>query len=237
MYTKEYLIGSNDVDQFLELKLPSFFKMMQEVATEHVETLGVGINDISFQNLYWVITRVELDIIRMPKYGQRVFLTTYPGDDMRFIFPRYFLLEDESKKPLIKVSSIWMVLRKENRQPALNPFEGRVFPMEHLSDELKLPSKCVGNPTSLIETRKVRYSDIDLNGHLNNTKYIDYIIDIHDSDFYKKNRIKHFLINYDKELLDNDVLNLLSDHQNPECIKGELNGNTAFMVNIVYDKR
>ena len=114
MYTKEYLIGSNDVDQFLELKLPSFFKMMQEVATEHVETLGVGINDISFQNLYWVITRVELDIIRMPKYGQRVFLTTYPGDDMRFIFPRYFLLEDESKKPLIKVSSIWMVLRKEN---------------------------------------------------------------------------------------------------------------------------
>ena len=87
-----------------------------------------------------------------------------------------------------------------------------------------------------METRKVRYSDIDLNGHLNNTKYIDYIIDLHDSDFYKKNSIVRFLINYEKELMDNDVLNLFSDHQNPEYIKGEVD-KTAFEVNISYQER
>ena len=169
---------------------------------------------------------------------EKVSLTTYPGDDMRFLFPRYFLLEDASGSPLIRVSSIWMVLKKDNHQPALNPFEGRRLPGEHLPDELSLPKKCVIDPSlSLIETRKVRYSDIDLNGHLNNTKYIDYIIDMHDSDFYKKNRIKHFLINYEKELLDNDVLDMFSNNDNPECIKGETNGNAAFVVNIVYDNR
>ena len=237
MYTKEYHIGSNDVDQFLELKLSSFFKMMQDIATEHAEILDIGKGQTIDKGLYWVITRVELDIIRMPRYLETVKLTTYPGDDMRFIFPRYFYLEDQDGNTIMRVSSVWMVLRKENRQPALNPFEGRKFPEEHLPDELALPKKCSGNPSIKIESRKVRYSDIDLNGHLNNTKYIDYIIDIHDSDFYKKNRIKHFLINYEKELLDNDVLDLYSDNNKPEAIKGMINDNDAFMVNITYEDR
>lgn len=237
MYTKEYFIGSNDVDQFLELKLPSFFRMMQDIATEDAEVLDIGKRQTIDKGLFWVITRVELEVIRMPKYLEKTKLTTYPGDDMRFIFPRYFLLEDLNGNPLIRVSSVWMVLRRDNHQPALNPFEGRKFPQEHLEGELSLPKKCSGEATNLLEHRKVRYSDVDLNGHLNNTKYIDYIVDIHDSDFYKKNRIKHFLINYERELQDNNVLDLYSNNENPEAIKGEINGNTAFTVNIVYDNR
>ena len=88
-----------------------------------------------------------------------------------------------------------------------------------------------------METRKVRYSDVDLNGHLNNTKYIDYILDVHDSEFYKKNRISHFVINYDKELMDNNLFNLYSNSSNPEYIKGEIDGATAFEVNIAYQNR
>ena len=237
MYAKKLLIGSNDVDQFLELKLSSFFKMMQDIATEHAEELDIGKKQTIDKGLYWVITRFSIDIINMPKYLENVTLKTYPGNNMRFVFPRYFLLEDKDGHPLIKVSSVWMVLRKDNHQPCLNPFDGRIFPEEHLPDELPLPSKCSGEASSLIETRKVRYSDIDLNGHLNNTKYIDYIIDIHDSEFYKKNRIRHFLINYDKELMDNDSLSLFSNLDNPEVIKGVVNDKPAFMVNITYTER
>ncbi len=236
MYQKKYLIGSNDVDQFLELKLPSFFKMMQEIATEHAERLDIGKANTLDKGLFWVITRIELEIIKPPRYLQNVVLTTYPGDDLRFVFPRYFLLEDESGSPLIKASSTWMVLNKQTHNVSLNPFNGFKAPVEHQEGELPLPKKVVQGESTLVETRKVRYSDIDLNGHLNNTKYIDYIIDLHDSDFYKKNRIKHFLINYEKELMDNDILNLFSDFQNPEYIKGEVD-KIAFEVNITYDDR
>lgn len=236
MYQKKYYIGSNDVDQFLELKLPSFFRMMQDIATEHAEVLHIGKADTIDQNLYWVITRIELDIIRMPKYLETVLLKTYPGDDMRFIFPRYFQLEDLEGNVLIKASSIWMVLSRENHRVVLNPFNGFKAPTEHLEGEQALPEKCVVSDGVLVETRKVRYSDIDLNGHLNNTKYIDYIIDMHDSDFYKKNRIKHFLVNYEKELKDNDELSLYSNNENPEYIKGEV-GVLALSVNITYVNR
>lgn len=237
MYQKKYYIGSNDVDQFLELKLPSFFKMMQDIATEHAEVLNIGKANTIDKNLYWVITRIELDILKMPKYLQNVVLKTYPGDDMRFIFPRYFQLEDEKGNILIKASSTWMVLSRETHKICLNPFNGFKAPTEHLKDEQPLPNKCLlDDNLSLVETRKVRYSDIDLNGHLNNTKYIDYIVDIHDSDFYKQHRIKHFLINYEKELKDNNILSIYSNNDNPEYIKGDMEG-TSFIVNLTYEKR
>lgn len=236
MYQKKCLIGSNDVDQFLELKLPSFFKMMQDVATEHAEVFNIGKANTIDKGMFWVITRIELEILVPPKYLQNVVLKTYPGDDMRFIFPRYFLLEDEKGHPLIKASSTWMVLNKQTHNICLNPFKDFKSPTEHLEGELHLPEKVKTNDCSLKESRKVRYSDIDLNGHLNNTKYIDYIIDLHDSEFYTKHRISHFLINYEKELKDNDVLSLYSDDNNPEYIKGEVE-KTAFEVNITYKDR
>ena len=237
MYKKEYYIGSNDVDRFLELKLSSFFKLMQDIATEHAEVLDIGKSQTIDKGLYWVITRIELDIIKMPKYLETVVLKTYPGDDLKFIFPRYFQLEDLKGHVLIRASSTWMVLNKENHRPSLNPFNGKRIPPEHYEGELNMPSKCISSDVSLVETRKVRYSDVDLNGHLNNTKYIDYILDVHDSEFYKKNRISHFVINYDKELMDNNLFNLYSNSSNPEYIKGEIDGATAFEVNIAYQNR
>jgi acyl-ACP thioesterase len=238
MYQKKYYIGSNDVDQFLDLKLPSFFRLMQDIATEHAEVLDIGKANTLDKGLYWVITRIELDIIKMPKYLQTVTLKTYPGDDLRFIFPRYFQLEDEKGNILIKASSTWMVLNKESHRICLNPFEGKRIPPEHYEGEQPLPTKVISDSDiSLVENRKVRYSDIDLNGHLNNTKYIDYIIDLHDSEFYKKHRISHFLINYEKEMKDNDVLDVYRHDGNKEYIKGEINGATVFEVNIDYLNR
>ena len=236
MYQKKYLIGSNDVDQFLELKLSSFFKMMQDGAAEHAEEFNIGKANTIDKGLFWVITRIEVDILKAPRYLQEVILKTYPGDDLRFIFPRYFSLEDTMGQVLIRASSTWMVLNKETHNVCLNPFNGFKSPTEHHQGELELPKKVKSNDSTLVEVRKVRYNDIDLNGHLNNTKYIDYILDVHDTPFYNKNRISHFLINYEKELKDNDMVSIYRSESNPEYIKGEVD-KIAFEANITYEDR
>ena len=238
MYKKSYYIGSNDVDKFLDLKLPSLFKMMQDISTEHAEVIGIGKENTINKGMFWVITRMEVDIIRMPKYLDTVHLITYPGDNMRFIFPRYFRLEDEQGNCLIRASSVWMVLDKSNHRINMNPFPEVKLPEEHMNDELKMPEKAKDDSNlNEVENRKVRYSDIDLNGHLNNTKYIDYIMDIHDSDFYANHKIKHFLINYEKEIVDNNVLTLLTNNDSPEVIKGKLEDKTSFIANITYGEK
>ena len=109
MYSKRYYLGTSDVDAFLELKISSMFVMFQDVATEHAEMLGVGKSQTIDKGQFWVISRYAVNIIKMPRYLDTVVVKTYPGDDLRFIFPRYFQIEDEKGNILVRASSTWCV--------------------------------------------------------------------------------------------------------------------------------
>ena len=130
-----------------------------------------------------------------------------------------------------------MVLNKETKRVCLNPFNGYKAPTEHYEDELHLPTKCVSDETTKVEDRLIRYSDIDLNGHLNNTKYIDYILDMHTPEFYKHNFVSHIVINYEKEILGGDVVDLYSNSSNPEYINGSVGDKIIFEAEVEYSER
>lgn len=237
MFSKKYTLSTSDVDAFLELKLSSLFVMMQDAATDHAETLGVGKAKTLDKGLFWVITRYLVDILRMPRYLETIVVKTYPGKDMRFIFPRYFQIESESGEVLIRASSTWCVLDKATHRINMKPFD-TPLPEEHLENELPLPPKVTSGNASIVENRKVRYSEVDLNGHLNNASYITYILDMHSRDFYAKNKIKNFIINYEREIIDGQKVDLLSDQNLPsEYIKGTVDNNTIFEVNVTYESR
>jgi medium-chain acyl-[acyl-carrier-protein] hydrolase len=48
---------------------------------------------------------------------------------------------------------------------------------------------------------KVKYSDIDINGHVNSIRYIQWISDCFSLDCYRKCQVKRFEINYMTEML------------------------------------
>lgn len=237
MKTTEFEIKSGDIDQFLELTIPAYFMMMQIIATSHAEQLGIGKAETLDKGMAWVITRIEVDVIKAPTYTQKVKLSTYPGDDLKVMFPRYFVMTDVNNNPLVKSSSIWAVIDMKKRTPIMKPFD--VIPeSEHHEGELNLPKRVtIPDDLELIEERKVRYSDIDLNGHLNNTKYMDYLLDCHDSNFYRKNRIKHVAINYLHEVKDNQIVKMYSNNKNPEIIVGKVDDKVIFACEFTYENR
>jgi len=237
MYEKKYYIGTSDVDAQLELRLSSLFLMMQDVATEHAEIFGVGKSETIDKGQFWVITRYSVSIIKNPKYLDNIYVRTYPGDDKKFIFPRYFEVASEDGEILIRASSTWCVLKASDHSISFDPFDGKVLPSEHHEGEEPLPMKVVKTEKTLVEKRKVRYSDTDLNGHLNNTKYIDYILDMHSSEFYKENRIKHITINYEKEILAGDEVSLYSNGKNPEYINGMVGDKNIFEAELLFEKK
>ena len=237
MYKKKYILGPSDVDSNLELKLSALFVMMQDVATEHAEILGIGKSMTIDRGLFWVITRYSVSIIKNPKYLEEITVVTYPGDDKKFIFPRYFHIENSKGDILIRTSSTWCILKKADRSISLDPFNGKITPPEHQEGEEPLPSKVMPKEKTLIERRAVRYSEIDLNGHLNNTKYIDYLLDMHTPEFYKHNFVSHIVINYEKEILGGDVVDLYSNSNNPEYINGMVKDKIIFEAEVEYSKR
>ena len=90
MYKEKIKITSIDVDNNFELKLSSLFKIMQEVASNHVESLNVGHYDLLKHNLLWVVIRIEVKIYKAIKLDDIITVTTHPGEQKSFIFPRYF---------------------------------------------------------------------------------------------------------------------------------------------------
>lgn len=234
MYSKKYIVGPSDADQNLNAKISALFVYMQDLAMEHAEELGIGKSATMDKGLMWVITRYSLSIKRLPRYLEEITVTTYPGDDMKFIFPRYFEMKDQSGKTIITASSTWVVLNQSNHTINFNPFNGKVLPTEHHEEEEMLPSKLVRQEGVLIDTRKVRNSDVDINNHLNNTRYIEYLTDSHDFDFYRSNEIKHIALEYKKEIKINQSVEIYSNSANPEYIEARVNDEICLTALIEY---
>lgn len=237
MKTKELFIASKYINPSFELTLSSFFYMMQSIAAEHVEDYGIDKSQTIDKGCTWIVSRVEVDVIENPRFSDTIYLDTYPGEDIKFLFPRYFRIRNKDGKELIRASSIWALLDLKNRTLARAPFEQRLV-TEHHDGELAFPRKLlVPSEGDLVEVRKVRVSDTDLNDHLNNVKYIDFITDIHSEEFAKKYRVKHIVINYNREIRLGQEVELYTNNANPEVIWGKVDGQVSFVAELTYEER
>lgn len=233
-YEEEVEIGSTDVDTSFKLKLSGFFKIMQEVIMHHTNKVGVGSLDLKDRELIWVITRVSLEIKRMPTFTEKVKVITYPGKTLKILYPRYIRMLDKDGNVLVNFSSIWTILDAKTRKPVLDcPIKGKL--QEYTMDgELPLPSKITSPELSLIHKRKITYSDVDFNGHLNNTRYVEILQDVRTSKFYANNQIKKITINYLKELKEGEEVEVLSNSENPEYIEVKKGDDVCFLACVEY---
>lgn len=234
MFSKTYRVGPSDSDQNLNAKISALFVYMQDVAMEHAEDLHIGKAATMDKGLIWVITRYSLSINRLPKYLEEITVSTYCGDNMKFIFPRYYEIKDNKGNILVTASVTWMVLHKATHQVHFNPFNGLLLPTEHYEGEEPLPIKIQPQEASLIDTRRVRNSDVDINGHLNNTRYIEYLTDSHDYDFYQTREVKHIVLEYKKEIKINQTVEIYSNKANPEYLELRVGGESCFIALIEY---
>ena len=238
MYSIKKIVTSNDVDQNLELKLSSLFKFLQEVASEQCDKLGVGHMDLFKHNMLWVVIRMDIYIYRTPTLDEELNVGTHPGPQRSFLYPRFFEVRNKKKNVIIRGSSLWTLIDANSRKVVVKPQEFAKVDGKNEKDDLPLPDKYIGeDPTELVDTRIVRYSDIDLNGHLNNTSYVSFISDTHEPEFYKHNRPSRIVICYDKEIRAGSEVKLYSNKKNPETIKGQVGEANHFVAEVTYEKR
>ena len=237
MYFEKRIVLSTNIDSNQEIRLSALLRYMQDVATNHVDKLHFGHVELEKNNLIWVVARTDLVIHRLPKIDEEITLYTHPGETKGFMFTRFFQVYDKHKNLLVSVSSIWVVLDYSSRKIMLHPFGERKLPEEVSEDDIPLPAKISGEATKLVDQRKARYSEVDMNGHINNTHYLNYILDTHSFDFFKNNKLTSVSINYEKEVLPGDVMDIYSNEENPEIIQGRINNQLSFIAKVTYTSR
>lgn len=177
-YEKKYKILSCDVDMRRRLRIGRLFTLLQEAAIAHTEALGAGRAKTLDRGWLWVVTVQQAKIARLPEYDETIRLTSLPGEMMHTIYPRYYQIEDAQGNELVNASALWVLVDRETRaltDPAktgvsidgVKPDGRTLFPR---------PPKLPGGENDTAFT--VPYSYVDLNGHMNNTKYFDLAEDL-----------------------------------------------------------
>jgi len=148
---------------------------MEEAAGQHAEKLGFSIERLWNEGLAWVLARMYVEVYDFPKIGQKVYLTTWPIGVEKLLFRRDFELRGENGKIIAKAISQWVVINLKTRKlerltyPGLSPEE----PEYTLNEPKWKISPQSDNPELL--RLNVRLSDIDINNHVNNVHYIEWV--------------------------------------------------------------
>lgn len=235
MYTKEYLVSNNDVDSKFQLKVSAIFRYFQDVALLATEKAKVDSMSLSEKSIDWVITRMAVEIKRLPKCNEVIYVHTYPGKDMAMLYPRYFFITDKDNNVIVRSSSIWALIDNNTRKVIVDREVISKLPEEKHDDQLPLPEK-IANPeeTIFIETRKIHYSDLDFNSHMNNVRYVELLMDTKDSEFYKNYRPSFIVLNYMKEIKEKESVSVSTSGSNPLTIVVSSNDSLAFLGKVSF---
>ena len=164
------LAGSFDVND--RLRPASVLDIFQDAAARHAELLGCGYLEMLKKNRLWVLLRNHYQVVKYPYYTQELKVSTWPRQG-RLDFDRSYLLTDEKGEVLIKGISKWCVIDATARR--LVKDTGVEYPgvcPEELACE---PAKKLVLPEGgeHLCSFTVGLSDLDHNGHMNNTRYAD----------------------------------------------------------------
>ena len=202
-YEKSYIVKSSDVDSTKKMRITGIMNVLQDLAVMGAEILGFGKDKVLDKGYLWVFSKLEIKIFRLPDYLEEIELITYPNQTMHFIYPRTFEFKDKDGNILIKATSLWCLIDKETRK-LLSPKETGVNPISQIKVDKISPINVF--PTELKEKRRVRYSDLDINNHLNNIRYLEYILDLFDSNFICEKDIKKINMVFHQEIKENEIV-------------------------------
>jgi len=205
---KEYKIHVYETDVNSKLNLASLFNYLQDIASEHAEILGFGRNDLMKHNHFWALSRMYAEISVLPEWEETIIVKTYPnGVDKLFALRNYEVSYPDGKHIAFATSS-WLILDQATRriqrpEAALSHFNRH---SETQESPLRYASKLefAEGETKDSDRFKVKISDLDINLHTNNVKYLQWISDAYDIDFVKQNTVYSTEINYLSESFYND---------------------------------
>ncbi|SFB59104.1 acyl-[acyl-carrier-protein] thioesterase [Algoriphagus aquimarinus] len=204
-FEKDFEIRSYQVDPDGKLSLTALSNLFQEIAWRHADSADFGRN-LQEQHLSWILSRIDITCAKLPSWGDSIkVFTAGRGVDKLFAF-REFLVTNPSGDVLARAMSSWVLMNLQSKR-ILRP--EYALPPELFDPEEKpawQPEKIrLKGDLLKSEKLKVRYSDLDLNNHVNNTSYVRWVENI-----LRENgcHTLPFLINYLAECVMGDELNI-----------------------------
>jgi len=208
IFRKQFTLYGNDCDCFGRVKPSTILGMMQEAAGEQCAGWHMSWEEMAEKNLFWAITRQTVSITRLPRAYETITIETWPMPASRVAFPRSTVAYDAEGKELFRCIALWILMDLTTRAMVLPGKSGIDFPGWTLGGELPSPRSLTPKDLPASTERKVRFGQLDRNGHMNNTKYLEWAMDLLPGSFHAEHPLKEFTVCYLNESREGDRVTL-----------------------------
>lgn len=178
-YREAFKVRSYETDTRGRLQVPILCQLLEEVAVAHAAILGVAVESLIDSGVAWVLSRLHLAMDRWPGADEDIEIETWPEAASRLFTERRFDILDASELRIGSVSTLWLVLDLERRRPVRLPplVTDRLHEHELGPEPRKFGELVVPDPIDNELAFTVRRSDLDLANHVNNTSYVEWVIE------------------------------------------------------------
>lgn len=170
--TLEYHIKSYECDCNGNLRLLTLMNIFQDVADTHASKLGVGMEHCQAHGLAWVGSNYIIEIEKMPRWHEKITVTSWPSVEKKLGAIRDFEVRNENNEIVIRATSQWILIDFAKRRPVSlrdNLPEYQVVNERAL--DLEFARLAEPERVDYKQTFQVRFDDIDINKHVNNAVY------------------------------------------------------------------
>lgn len=197
VWRESFEVKSYDVDFQQNLKPSVLMQFFQEIASSHAESLGGGYDVLIKRELFWALSRLKVEITRMPHWGESILFETWPCGNEGLFFRRDFLVYDKDQNVIIRGVSGWLLVAAHTLRPQRPSQLGIDLPLNKGRKSMEhFPERITTQTTQVAFRKTVAYNEIDQNLHVNNTRYLDWATDCFQLKHYQEYKLSEFSLEF-----------------------------------------
>ena len=210
--TDQRLVESFDVDLKGRLRPQTLLALLLNSAWNHTRGTSYGYEELTTRNMMWVLIKVLMRITRPPRWGEQITIETWSKRIEWLYALRDFAVTTANGDKLVSATSCWMVLDRSSGRPQRFDPGTDGLPSQPGREELETSLDRVLQLSDGKELAQfpVLVSDIDVNHHVNSTKYLQWMIDSHSVQYLEPTEPASIELSYLSEAFPDDRVSIFS---------------------------
>ena len=199
VFRKEFLISSYELNPGGKARLTTMANYFQEIAYHHATELGFGYHQMKERQTLWMLSRMKIHMEKYPAWNDRILIDTWPSGIDKLFALRDFRVSDPDGNILGVASTCWLIVDLQSHRPIRPGIEMERFSSIIYGDpvfENKLEKIELSPQLVSLDRHRVVFSDLDIVGHVNNVKYMEWSVDAAMQDGLQDSSIGDFEINF-----------------------------------------
>lgn len=184
-----------------DMRLSSLVDAMLLISEKQLHESDSDSSEMVQRGLGWVVVQYHMDIKKMPTLGQKLKVSTRATSYNKYFFYRDFWIDDLDGNRMVDLSSAFVIIDvKARKMVSAAEKLTDVFGAEEITKIKRFARLREPKDYDIKKGQHIGYYNIDVNRHVNNSYYFDWMVDSLGIEFVEKHRAKSMDIKYDKEL-------------------------------------